>query len=181
MGGVGEEGRVEMGNELTKGHVTNEGADVERTFVAFVRADEVNLQQGGAGVIASGGGVSVYQGGSGPVLANGPVSYTQGGSGPVLANGDVSFHQGGSSAVLALGDASLQRSWVGAVANLRAVAIGDRSRVGIVLAPHVTVEDGGRVVATTRSALAFGAALGVAVGVTLGAMLVKAAIAAGRQ
>ena len=91
------------------------------------------------------------RGGCGPVIANGPVTIRQGGCGPLIANGDVSIEQGGSQSVIAAGGATL----------------GDRSFVGLVLSPKVTVEDGAKILMNTPQALAFGATLGVLVGLAV--------------
>ena len=96
---------------------------------------------GGGRPIAAGGSLSILQGGCGPVIANGPVTIRQGGCGPLIANGDVSIEQGGSQSVIAAGGATL----------------GDRSFVGLVLSPKVTVEDGAKILMNTPQALAFGA------------------------
>jgi hypothetical protein len=126
-----------------------EDVRVERSLVGVMRARDVHLHQAAAGPIAAGGSLSILQGGCGPVIANGPVTIRQGGCGPLIANGDVSIEQGGCQSVIAAGGATL----------------GERSFVGLVLSPKVTVEDGARVMFNTPQALAFGATLGVAIGV----------------
>ncbi len=126
-----------------------EDVRVERSLVGVMRARDVHLHQAAAGPIAAGGSLSILQGGCGPVIANGHVTIRQGGCGPLIANGDVSIEQGGSQSIIAAGGATL----------------GERSFVGLVLSPKVTVEDGARVMFNTPQALAFGATLGVAIGV----------------
>jgi hypothetical protein len=126
-----------------------EDVRVERSLVGVMRARDVHLHQAAAGPIAASGSLSILQGGCGPVIANGHVTIRQGGCGPLIANGDVSIEQGGSQSIIAAGGATL----------------GERSFVGLVLSPKVTVEDGARVMFNTPQALAFGATLGVAIGV----------------
>ena len=121
-------------------------ANVTRSFVGFVKARDVHLTGSGAGLVAADGNFSILNGGCGPVLANGSVTIRNGGCGPLVANGDVSIENGGTQVVVASGGAR----------------IGSRAFVGVVVSPSVTVEDGGRVLASSPLALAAGAAAGIA-------------------
>ncbi len=120
-------------------------ATVERSLVGVMRARDVHLTQAAAGPVLAGGSLSILQGGCGPVVANGSVTIRQGGCGPMIANGNVSIEQGGTQSIIAAGGATLR----------------DHAYVGLVLAPKVTVEEGGRVLLSTPQALAFGAAVGL--------------------
>jgi hypothetical protein len=120
---------------------------VRRSLVGAVSAHNVHLEQAAAGPTLASGDVTITNGGCGPVMCSGDVTITNGGCGPVLARGKVSFTNGGTQSVIA-GEAHL----------------GSGAIVGLVAAPRVTVEDGARVLMTTRQAAAFGAALGAVVG-----------------
>jgi hypothetical protein len=120
---------------------------VRRSLVGAISAHDVRLDQAAAGPTLSSGDVTITNGGCGPVVCSGDVTITNGGCGPVLARGNVSFTNGGTQSVIA-GEAHLGR---GAI-------------VGVVAAPKVTVEDGARVLMTTRQAAVFGAALGAVAG-----------------
>ena len=122
-------------------------ASVTRSVVGAVRARDVHLTQAMAGLVAADGNVSILNGGCGPVLANGGVTLRNGGCGPLIANGDVSIEQGGTQSVMAAGGAT----------------IGPSAWVGLVVSPKVTVEDGGKVLMSTRQAAAFGATVGLVV------------------
>jgi hypothetical protein len=122
-------------------------ANVTRSLVGFVKARDVHLTGSGAGFVAAGGNFSILNGGCGPVLANGSVTIRNGGCGPLVANGDVSIENGGTQAVVASGGAR----------------IGSRAFVGVVVSPNVTVEEGGRVLASSPLAVALGAGVGFAV------------------
>ena len=116
-----------------------------RTAVGVLRAHDVNLTQSVAGLVAAVGSLTIERGGSGPVVAGGDLSIHFGGCGPMLVAGDVSIDRGGTQSVIAAGGATFGRG----------------AFVGAVLAPKVTVEDGGRVLLGTAQALAFGAAAGL--------------------
>jgi hypothetical protein len=120
-------------------------ATVTGSVVGAVRARDVHLANGAAGFVAAGGNLSILNGGCGPVVAGGDVTIRNGGCGPVIAGGDVSFTNGGTQSVMAAG----------------AATVGANGYVGLVVSPKVTVEDGGKVLFSTREALAFGAAAGV--------------------
>jgi hypothetical protein len=138
------------GNGKAEGVLTTEGdLTLERSLVGVVRARDVHLTQAAAGPVAAAGSLTIHQGGCGPVVTAGDVTITQGGCGPMIVQGNVSIEQGGTQSVIAAGGAT----------------IGERSFVGLVLSPSVTVEDGGRVLMSTPQALAFGAALGLVAGV----------------
>ena len=79
------------------------------------------------------------------MLTNGGVTIRYGGCGPMIANGDVSIEYGGTQAVFAAGNAT----------------IGPKAFVGFVLSPNVTVREGGKVLLSSRQALAFGAVAGI--------------------
>jgi hypothetical protein len=121
-------------------------ANLTKSIVGFVKARDVHLTGSGAGFVAADGNFSILNGGCGPVLANGSVTIRNGGCGPLIANGDVSIENGGTQVVVASGGAR----------------IGSRAFVGVVVSPSVTVEDGGRVLASSPLALAAGAAAGIA-------------------
>lgn len=123
----------------------DEDVRVEKSLVGVLRARDVHLHQAAAGPVAASGGVSILQGGCGPVIANGDVTIRQGGCGPLIANGNVSIEQGGTQSVIAAGGATLR----------------DHAYVGLVVAPKVSVEEGGRVLMSTPQALALGAAAGL--------------------
>jgi hypothetical protein len=124
---------------------------VERRLVGAIRGQEVHLRDAGAGAIAAGGDVTITNGGCGPVALGGNLSITNGGCGPVFAGGNASIERGGSQTMIAGGEAR----------------IGEHARVGIVLSPQVTVEEGGSVLLSTPQALAFGAAVGASLAVVL--------------
>jgi hypothetical protein len=134
------------GNGKAQGVLSTEGdVTLERSLVGVVRARDVHLTQAASGPVAASGGVTIHQGGCGPVVTGGDVSITQGGCGPMIVRGNVSIEQGGTQSVIAAGGAT----------------IGDRSFVGFVMSPSVTVETGGKVLMSTPQALAFGAAFGL--------------------
>jgi hypothetical protein len=120
--------------------------DLHWTAVGFLKAREVNLNGSAAGLAAMGGNLTIHNGGCGPVLAKGDVKIRYGGCGPVLAGGDVSIEYGGTQSVLSAGNAT----------------IGPRGLAGFVVSPRVTIEDGGKVLLSSRQAIAFGAAAGIA-------------------
>jgi hypothetical protein len=122
-------------------------ASLTKSFVGFLKARDVHLTESVAGFVAAGGNLSIRNGGCGPVLANGSVTIRNGGCGPLVANGDVSIENGGTQLVVASGGAR----------------IGQRAFVGVVVSPSVTVEEGGRVLASAPLAFAVGAGAGVAV------------------
>ena len=121
-------------------------ASVTRSLVGALKARDVHLTGSAAGLVAAKGNFSIVNGGAGPVLANGSVTIRNGGCGPLIANGDVSIEYGGTQAVFAAGGAR----------------IGPKALVGAVISPNVTVADGGKVLLSSRQALAFGAAAGIA-------------------
>lgn len=120
--------------------------NVNRSIVGILKARDVQLKESGAGLIAAGGRLSILNGGCGPVLANGGVTIRNGGCGPMIANGDVSIENGGTQGIVAAGGAT----------------IGPKALVGFVVSPKVTVADGGKVLFSSRQAVAFGAAAGTA-------------------
>ncbi|HSJ51755.1 MAG TPA: hypothetical protein VLA90_10810 [Actinomycetota bacterium] len=120
---------------------------LRRSLVGAVSAHDVRLEQAAAGPMLASGDVTITNGGCGPVMCSGDLTITNGGCGPVLARGNVSFTNGGTQSVIA-GQAQLGR---GAI-------------VGVVASPKVTIEDGARVLMTTRQAAAFGAAFGALLG-----------------
>jgi hypothetical protein len=120
---------------------------VERSLVGAVSAHNVEIRQAAAGAVLASGDLSIENGGTGPIMCTGDVTITRGGCGPVLAGGSVSITQGGTQSVIA-GEARLGRG----------------SFVGVVASPKVTIEDGARVLLSTRQAAAFGAALGAILG-----------------
>ncbi len=122
-------------------------ANVTKSFVGLVKARDVHLTGSGAGFVAADGNFSILNGGCGPVLANGSVTIRNGGCGPLVANGDVSIENGGAQVVVASGGAR----------------IGPRALVGVVVSPNVTVEEGGRVLASSPMAIAVGAGVGIAI------------------
>ena len=119
--------------------------DVTRSVVGVLKARDVNLTGGAAGLVAAKGNLAIQYGGAGPILANGGVTIRYGGCGPVMANGDVSVEYGGMGPVLAAGG----------------VTIGRKAFAGVVASPKVTIEDGGRVLLNTKQAAIFGAAAGL--------------------
>jgi hypothetical protein len=123
---------------------------VHRSLVGAVSAHDVRLEQAAAGPMMVSGDVAIHQGGCGPVMSSGDVTITQGGCGPVLARGGVSIRQGGAQSVIA-GE----------------VRVGAGGFAGLVAAPKVTIEEGGRVLMSTPQAAAFGAAIGGVVGLVL--------------
>ena len=133
-------------DERTRG-APSFGSDVtvERSIVGLMKSRDVQLRQSAAGLVAAQGNLSITNGGCGPVVANGGVRITNGGCGPMIANGDVSIENGGTQAVIAAGG----------------VRIGPKALAGFILSPHVTVEEGSRVLFGTPQALAFGAAAGI--------------------
>jgi hypothetical protein len=120
--------------------------DLRWTAVGLLKAREVNLNGSAAGLAALGGNLTIHNGGCGPVLAKGDVKIRYGGCGPVIAGGDVSIEYGATQSVLAAGSAT----------------IGPRGFAGFVVSPRVMVEDGGKVLLSSRQAIAFGAAAGIA-------------------
>lgn len=120
---------------------------VRRSLIGAVSAHNVRLEQAAAGPTLASGDVTITNGGCGPVMCSGDLTITNGGCGPVLARGNVSFTNGGTQSVIA-GEAHL----------------GQGAIVGLVASPKVTVEDGARVLMSTRQAAAFGAALGAVIG-----------------
>ena len=120
-------------------------ANVNRAAVVVLKARDVSLTGSAAGLVAAKGNVSFERAGAGPVLANGLVTFRYGGCEPVMANGDVSFEYGGAQTVLAAGG----------------VRIGPKAGAAVVLSPRVTVEDGGRVLLSSKQAAIFGAAAGI--------------------
>jgi len=120
-------------------------AAVSGSVVGVVQARDVHLTKAAAGLLAAGGNVSILNGGCGPVVATGGVTIHNGGCGPVIAGGDVSFTNGGTQSVIAAG----------------AATIGPNGYVGLVVSPNVTVAEGGKVLFSTREAIAFGATAGV--------------------
>jgi hypothetical protein len=125
-----------------------EDVQVEKGLVGAVRARDVTVRNGAAGVVAAGGDLIVTNGGMGAAAVGGNLAITNGGSGPIAAGGTVSIVNGGCQWIAAGGGATL----------------GERSFVGAVLAPKVVVEDGGKILLDLPRALAFGAAMGVAIG-----------------
>jgi len=139
---------MEEYSERAAGLIESElDANVTKCLIGAVKARDVRLAQSGAGPVVAGGNVSIHQGGCGPVMAAGDVSIHQGGCGPMIVGGSVSIEQGGAQSVIARG----------------AVTLRDRSGVGFVLSPRVTVEEGGRVLMSTPQAAAFGAVLGLVI------------------
>jgi hypothetical protein len=123
---------------------------VERALIGALRARDVRVRMGAAGPVLASGGVSFDRAGCGPLMTKGDVTITQGGCGPVLAAGSVTITQGGTQSVLA-GQARL----------------GQGSFVGVVASPRVTVEEGARVLMSTRQAAAFGAVAGAILGLAV--------------
>lgn len=122
-------------------------ANVTKSLLGFVKARDVHLTGSAAGIVAADGNFSILNGGCGPVLANGSVTIRNGGCGPLIANGDVSIENGGTQVIVASGGAR----------------IGPRAFVGVVVSPSVTVEEGGRVLASSPLVLAVGAGAGIAI------------------
>jgi hypothetical protein len=120
--------------------------DLEGTLLGRLSARDVTLTRSAAGLVAAEGNLSISEGGCGPVLVHGDMAIRNGGCGPVLAGGDVSIEYGGTQWMMSAGKAS----------------IGPNGFVGFVASPRVDVAEGGRVLLSTRQALALGAAAGIA-------------------
>jgi hypothetical protein len=139
---------MEEYSERAAGLIESElDANVTKCLVGAVKARDVHLAQSAAGPVVAGGSVSIHQGGCGPVMAAGDVTIRQGGCGPMIVGGSASIEQGGTQSVIAGGGATIR----------------DRSFVGLVLSPSVTVEEGGRVLMSTPQAAAFGAVFGLVI------------------
>ena len=137
---------AELGRSKAMALEFESDAQVTNSFVGLVKARDVHLSNGGAGLVAADGDFSIQFGGCGPVIANGGVTIRNGGCGPMIVNGDISIEHGGTQGILASGGAT----------------IGSGAFVGFVVSPKITVEDGGKVLMTLRQAVLFGAAAGVA-------------------
>lgn len=124
---------------------------VEKGLVGTVRGHEVTLRNAAAGAVAASGDLVVTNGGMGAAAVAGNLAITNGGSGPIVAGGNASIVNGGCQWIASGGGATL----------------GERSFVGAVLAPKVTVEAGGKVLFDLPRALAFGAAMGAAIGLVV--------------
>ena len=131
-----------------------DGTQVERGLIGAVRGEQVDIRDSGVGAAAASGDLFLTNGGAGVLAAAGDLSITNGGGGPMAIRGNVSITNGGAQTILAAGGASL----------------GERSFVAFVLSPKVTVEDGARVLCTTRQALAFGAVVSAGILAATGIM-----------
>jgi hypothetical protein len=132
---------------VVQGTASGDEVHIERALVGLVRGHDVDIRFAGAGPVAARGDVSIHNGGCGPVATAGDLSIENGGCGPVLAAGNVSITNGGTQGMISLGEATL----------------GPRAFVGAVISPRVTVQDGARVLMTTKQALAFGGVVGTLV------------------
>jgi hypothetical protein len=136
---------------LVQGTASGDEVHIEKALVGLVRGHDVDIRFAGAGPVAARGDVSIVNGGCGPVATAGNLSIENGGCGPVLAAGGVSITNGGTQGVISLGEATL----------------GPRTFVGAVIAPRITVQDGARVMMTTKQAIAFGGVAGTVIGLTM--------------
>jgi hypothetical protein len=139
---------------VVQGTASGDEVHIEKALVGLVRGHDVEIRFAGAGPVAARGDVSIVNGGCGPVATAGDLSIENGGCGPVLAAGNISITNGGTQGVISLGEATL----------------GPRTFVGAVIAPRVTIQDGARVMMTTKQALAFAGVVGTVIGL---AMLVR--------
>jgi hypothetical protein len=131
-----------------QGTASGDEVHIEKALVGLVRGHDVQIRFAGAGPVAARGDVSIMNGGCGPVATAGDLSIENGGCGPVLAAGNVSITNGGTQGVISLGEATL----------------GPRTFVGAVVSPRVTIQDGARVLMTTKQALVFGGMVGTIIG-----------------
>jgi hypothetical protein len=143
-----EQGRSDVSESESDDHVS-------RKLVGLLKAHDVHLAGSAAGLVVAAGDLSIANGGCGPVLSNGNVAIRNGGCGPVIAKGDASIERGGTQAVIAAGGAT----------------IGRNAFVGVVASPKVTIEEGGRVLLDSPTAIAVGA--GVGLGMALLARLMR--------
>ena len=140
---------------------------VERGMVGALTAEDVDVRFGAVGAVAARGGLFVHQGLCGPVAARGNVAIQQSFCGPIAALGDVSIRSGGCGPVIAAGDVSIENGGSQSVISLGGVKLGPRAFVGAILSPRVVVEEGSRILMSTRQALAFGGVFGSIVGLAL--------------
>lgn len=122
-------------------HRAVEAKKVELRLAAagVVRADNVEITNGGAGVVVGGERVALDRAGGRLIISGGPLTMERAGAGMVIAAGDATIEQGGAGMMLT-----------------RTASIGRGGFIGLALAPRVQVEDGGRVLAGPRELAVMG-------------------------
>src|SRR6186997_1736804 len=142
--------------------------EINQSLVGVVRGTSVTIDQAAVAGVLSQGDVSISKAGAQTIVGGGNLRLEQGGGGRILAGGDVSIQQGGAGTLVSLGSVSIQQG--GAVLALaRNVDAGEGSFVGLALAPSVTVQPEGRVLAGPREAAIVGAVAGIVIGVVVAA------------
>jgi len=137
--------------------------EINQSLVGVVRGGSVTIDQAAVAGILAQGEVSISKAGAQTIVSAGNLRLEQGGGGRILAGGDVAIQQGGAGTLVSLGGVSIQQG--GAVVALaRSVEAGEGSFIGLALAPSVTVQPGGRVLAGPREAAIVGAVAGLVIG-----------------
>ena len=140
-----------------------EDREVHQSLVGIVRGASVTIDQAAVGGVLAQGDVSISKAGARTLVGGGNLRVEQGGGGMLLAGGDVAIQQSGAGTLLSLGGVSIQQG--GAVMALtRSVELQDGSLLGLALAPSVTVQPGGRILAGPREAAIVGAVAGIVIG-----------------
>lgn len=140
---------------------------MHKAGAGIVRANEVEINTGGAGLIIGGDQVRLDRAGARTIIAGGPLTMNRAGAGMVITAGDARIYRGGMPNLVALGEVKLQRS--GALLALtRRATLGRGGFIGVAFAPRVQVEDGGRVLLGLREIAAMGVVAAVVTSLAFG-------------
>lgn len=144
-------------------------ANVAQSAVGLVRAGHATIDQAVVGAVMAGGDVSVSQGGGRTFLAGRDLHLRQGGGGMLVAGGDAEIREGGVGTMVAFGSVRIAQGG-SLLAFAREVEAGEGTRIGVALAPRITMAPGTRVLLGPREVVASGAVAGLVIGLVLAAI-----------
>ena len=125
------------------GRIDAEDMSLDLGLVGLVRANDVTIGTGGAGVVLAAKSASITQGGAVAIVSGGSMTVAEGGGQALVAGTLMTVTQCGGG-IMVTREASVEKSIVGALICWRA-----------------TLHDGARVLLDTRQAIAMGVALGL--------------------
>ncbi|MDQ2807014.1 MAG: hypothetical protein M3Z04_08915 [Chloroflexota bacterium] len=129
---------------------------------AYIRADDVRLSNGAAGIVTARDAATLRNGGGVAFVAGGDLALTNGGGAAFVAGHDLSIQNGGGALLVAGGNLSIQNG--GGALFVSRTAQVRRGIVICLLAPRVSLHEGSRVLITPAVAAIFGVGVGLGLG-----------------
>jgi hypothetical protein len=143
------------------------GGAVQHGLIGMVRGEDVHIQQSGSVVTTARGAADVHQSASVAMVSGGDTSFTMSAAVVMPTLGDVRIDKGAAQWVIAAGDVSFDKGGCAAVVS-PSVHV-ERGGVGLALARHVEIGDGGRVLLGPLAAAALGLGLALGMGLAVAA------------